>query len=270
MDYFTQQNFTPRKILNFSNYFNRDKNVCALKSQIANGQISSLVISGNSGSGVTHLLNAICNELVNQNKKVMYITSQWMMYLTKKLKTESDKEKIINHFKSFDAIAIDNIQFLYRKTKRHTKFIFDAIRHFVSSSKLVLLGCSDPNKDVSKSNKMMDDILLKRIDLCELSSHDVFQVMKSLCVREDNIPDQLIYDISGYNGTIQQQINCLISIRFKSKVQNIKLNALSLGEIDVLFEISKYFPKQQFRRCFIQTELGFGVKLENKKVIILI
>ena len=270
MDYFTQQNFTPRKILNFSNYFNRDKNVCALKSQIANGQISSLVISGNSGSGVTHLLNAICNELVNQNKKVMYITSQWMMYLTKKLKTESDKEKIINHFKSFDAIAIDNIQFLYRKTKRHTKFIFDAIRHFVSSSKLVLLGCSDPNKDVSKSNKMMDDILLKRIDLCELSSHDVFQVMKSLCVREDNIPDQLIYDISGYNGTIQQQINCLISIRFKSKVQNIKLNALSLGEIDALFEISKYFPKQQFRRCFIQTEFGFGVKLENKKVIILI
>ena len=270
MDFFYEQNFTPRKIYNFGNYFNCDANISALKSQITGGQISSMVISGISGSGVTHLLNAICNELADQNKKVMYITSRWMMYLTKKLKTESDKLKIINHFKSFDAIAIDNIQFLYRKAKRHTNFIFDAIRHFVSSSKLVLLGCSDPNKDVSKSNKMMDDILLKRIDLCELSSHDVFQVMKSLCVREDNIPDQLIYDISGYNGTIQQQINCLISIRFKSKVQNIKLNALSLGEIDALFEISKYFPKQQFRRCFIQTELGFGVKLENKKVIILI
>ncbi len=82
--------------------------------------------------------------------------------------------------------------------------------------------------------------------------------------------DRLIYAISNYNGTIQQYIHCLISIRFKSKVQNIKLNALSLGEIDALFEISKYFPKQQFRRCFIQTEFGFGVKLENKKVIILI
>lgn len=257
MSHFKQINTKPNSLLTFDNYFNNQKEVIALKKTIITNEAESLIFSGSNGSGVTHLLNAICNSQIKQNKKVFFITAQWLIYVKKNLKTQADKEAFINSILKHDVIAIDNIQFFYRKTKHQNQFIHNIISKTANSNKLVFLGCSEPQKDFSKSKKIKKTLALKRVELLQLSSFDVYSILKNLCSLEDNIPDNLLYAISGYNGSIQQYINCLISIRFNISSQNIPSQELSIEEFDDIFNLKKYFHKQQLRKCFIQTQLKF-------------
>ena len=59
----------PRKVLNFGNYYNNQPEIIDLKLRIEKNEISSIIISGESGSGITHILNAICNIQLQQNKR---------------------------------------------------------------------------------------------------------------------------------------------------------------------------------------------------------
>lgn len=267
MNYLNQINIEPRKIFNFDNYYNDQSEIRDLEMLTEKGVTSSLIISGSNGSGVTHLLNALCNRLNAQNKTVMYITAQWLLNIGKTIKTENELELFCEYLDKFDVIAIDNIQFIYRKALRQSKFILDIITFRNNSNKLIFLGCSDLNKDITKSKKLVNRINLKRIELRELSTYDVFRALKQLCSLEDNLPDMLLYAISGYNGMIQQHINCLISIRFNSEIKKHNLDQMTLDEFDKLFNLKKYFPSQQFRKCFNQTQLDFVNKFERVKII---
>jgi hypothetical protein len=64
---------------------------------------------------------------------------------------------------------------------------------------------------------------------------------------------------------IQQHINCLISIRFNPKLKDIKTNDWSVEEFEKEFELKNYFPKQQLRKSFIQTQLMFIHEKEKIK-----
>ena len=259
----------PRKVLNFGNYYNNQPEIIDLKLRIEKNEISSIIISGESGSGITHILNAICNIQLQQNKRVIYITTQWLLYINKLLITESEKEQFNSFILAHDSIAIDNIQFLYRKTKQQSNFILSLIKLTQDNKKTILLGCSNVSKDITKSKKIMQGILLNRIELNQLSGYDIFKALKQLCSIEDQLPEMLLYAISGYNGTIQQHINCLISIRFNAKFKEVKLNNLSVEDFDKEFELKKYFPKQQLRKSFIQTQLMFNNKVEKIKSIVI-
>jgi chromosomal replication initiator protein len=264
MPYFKNINTKPNQLYNFDTYFNDQEEINNLKYKLQSNTLSSLVISSNSGRGVTHLLNAISNSLLDQNKHILYISAQWLLHVTKTLKTEEKKNDFIKKLKTYDVLAIDNIQFLYRKAKNQSAFIQKIIECFTSSHKLVLLGCSDASKDITRSKKIFKHLSPERIELRQLSSLDVFKVLKQLCSAEDNIPDNLIYAISGYNGSIQQHINCLISIRFNMKSVGVNPERLSLEEFNSLFDLKKYFPKQQFRKCFAQAQLRFTRSIELK------
>jgi chromosomal replication initiation ATPase DnaA len=255
----------PRKVLNFGNYNNNQPEIIDLKSKVDNNEISSLIISGESGSGITHILNAICNTQLQQNKRVMYITAQWLLYIYKLLISESEKEQFYNFILEHDSVAIDNIQFLHRKTKNQSNFILSLIKLIQENHKTILLGCSNASKDITKSEKKMQGIRIKRIELNQLSSYDIFKVLKQLCSPEDQIPELLLYAISGYNGMIQQHINCLISVRFNPKLKEIQTNDLSIEDFEKEFELKKYFPKQQLRKSFIQTQLMFILEKEKIK-----
>lgn len=260
MSYLSQIYTEPRKGLNFDNYFNSQIEIKDLPFHNIQTVNTSLIISGKSGSGVTHVLNALCNKYSNQNRKVLYITSQWLMQINKLLKTETNREQFLIELSSYDVVAIDNIQFLYRKSQTNLNFVVQLIIHCKTIGKTVLIGCSDPKKDITKSKAFIKSYSLKRIELRELSSYDVFTALKHLCFPEDQLPDSLLYAISGYNGMIQQHINCLISVRFNPLLKTLNIEAMSVEELDKLFNLKTYFPKQQFRKCFIQYTLDFEKK----------
>ena len=266
MSYFNQININPLLLYNFNNYYNRQPEISFLKLQSKNWSLESSIILGKSGSGVTHVLNAICNDLVKMNKKVMCITSQCFNYQFKKLKTEEGKESFKKQILTFDVIAVDNIQFFYRKALKLTQHFFDLLMRIAKSDKIILLGCSEPQKDISKSKRFEKEFKLKTYKLKELCSHDVYLVLKQLSSPEDQIPDKLFYAISSYNGMVQQHINCLISVRFNSQFKAVS-NDLSIEQFDELFSLKKYFPTQQFRKSYIQTQLDFKSDCAVKSLI---
>lgn len=260
MSYLNQIYTEPRKGLNFANYFNSQVEIKDLSFNNIQTDNSSLIISGKSGSGVTHVLNALCNNYSNQNKKVFYITSQWLVHINKLFKTETNSALFLCELNFYDVIAIDNIQFLYRKSQTNLNFIIHLIKHFKTIGKTMLIGCSEPKKDITKSKAFIKIVSLKRIELNELCSYDVFNALKHLCFPEDQLPDSLLYAISGYNGMMQQHINCLISVRFNPLLKTLNIATMSVEELDKLFNLKSYFPKQQFRKCFIQYKLDFEKK----------
>ncbi len=266
LEFLNQIQTKPLKALNFENYINSQLEIIDLKSELKNTNNSSLVISGKSGSGITHILHAICNTHLQQKKTVMYITSQWLLYINKLLITDSEKNQFNNFILAHDIVAIDNIQFLHRKTKQQSHFILSLIKLIQDQKKTIILGCSNISRDITKSKKIVQGIVLKRIELNQLSGYDVFKVLKQLCSPEDKLPEMLLYAISGYNGSIQQHINCLISVRFNTKLKEINAANLTIEDFDKVFELKKYFPKQQLRKGFIQTQLKFIHEKEKSTI----
>lgn len=236
----------------FNNYLNNQEEVDYLNNRFSESsyRFSQTVVSGKQGSGVTHLLHALCNKLISKGKNVLYTTGQSIIHILKRIGSEGELKKFQNYLLSFELVAIDNIQFFYKKAVRFTHFISDLIQKFKPLQKSLFLGCSNPAKDFTKSKKYLNVLSLQRIELKTLGSSTIFRILKNLCEYEELIPERLLYVISGFNGSIQQYINCLVSIRFKSKIEGIDLTALSPGEIEKKFRIENYFPKQQFRKCF--------------------
>jgi chromosomal replication initiation ATPase DnaA len=246
----------PKAHYTFANYVNSQQELSTLKQIIHQQENKPIVISGKSGNGVTHLLNAICNEF--KDKKTAYITAEWLLQLNKINKHPQQLKALLNQFIKQDVIAIDNIQLLNKKSKTSSLLFTEILKAANLEGKLLILGCSDNTKDLSKSKTYLSEFQFNRIDLKELSSMDMFTILKGLCTKEDEIPDNLIYLITNFNGTIQEHINCLISVRFKSKSLGIDLHKLKELEYETYFNLSSFFPKQQFRKHFIQCQLEFN------------
>jgi chromosomal replication initiation ATPase DnaA len=242
----------------FDNYFSAQEEILQLKTELSMllRRHRPLLISGSKGSGVTHLLNAICAQWIKDRKKVLYITGQSLVYVLKRIKAEGERARFKKFLLSFDLIAIDNLQFLYKKSAAFCSFIAELVQEGRQNQKQLIFGCSDPRKGLTRTKKYSMLFSLKRINLRTAASQYVFKILRDLCRYEVHIPDQLLYLISGYNGSMQQYVNCLISIRFKSKAEGIDLKALSSDQMEATFNIKNYFPRQQFRKGFIN-ELPF-------------
>jgi len=256
MNYLAQLHTNPNKQLTFENYFNSQFDAVNLQAIIDN-ENRFTIFSGKSGSGVTHLLHALCNDFLSQEKKSIYISSQSLLYIVYLLKTDEDKSVFFNHLAKQDVIAIDNLQFIFNKSSKQLTFFLQIIQFAHSHHVKIILGCSDLKKDITKSKKTMKGLPFNRLVLKDLSSYDVFKTLKNLCSIEDQISDGLLYAISGYNGTIQQHVHCLISIRFNPLFKTLASKNLSIADFDELFKIKSYFPTQQFRKCFYQMKLPF-------------
>jgi Bacterial dnaA protein len=258
-------NTKPNKLYCFENYFNSQRDVAELRMGMSH-EFYSCIISGKQGSGVTHILNAICNKGLSKNRKVIYITGQWLIHFLKSAKSKSELKKITDYLLLFDLIAIDNIQFLHRKSQVNSQKIMDLLIQMRYSGKTIILGCSEQGKDFSRTKKFEKVFSWRRYELKELSGYDIFCGLKSLCAPEDNIPDKLLYAISAYNGTMQEHINCLISLRFNLKLRKFKDERFTFEQFNEEFELKKYFPQQQFRRTYIQSQMMFKEKAVSAKI----
>jgi chromosomal replication initiator protein len=111
-----------------------------------------LFIYGGVGLGKTHLLQAIGNEVINQNNqnkiKVKYITSErFSSELIHSLK-EGKIDKFKEEYRKIDILIIDDVQFLTGKEKTQEEFfhIFNAL---YQKNKQVILSSDRPPKAIA-------------------------------------------------------------------------------------------------------------------------
>jgi chromosomal replication initiation ATPase DnaA len=151
MHYIDRLNILPNTQQRFGNYFNSQSEILHLVN--GNSKSDFLVISGKSGSGITHVLNAICNTYIGHNKKVLCINTQWLFHIEKLLKFDHDSDMFLESLMKFDVIAIDNLQLLYHKSTGKKQFMIDIINFAHINGKSIILGCSNPDRDFTKSKK---------------------------------------------------------------------------------------------------------------------
>ncbi len=125
-----------------------------------------LYLYGGSGLGKTHLLQAVGNAIVEQNPqaKVLYVTSERFVQEYSR-SVEADRntgksgnmEKFKKHYRSLDALLIDDIQFLSR-AKGTQEELFNTFNSLFDDGKQIILTCDRYPREIDN----IDDRLQSR------------------------------------------------------------------------------------------------------------
>ena len=108
---------------------------------IPNNLFKPLIISGDSGLGKTHLLQAVVWRIKElfPDKKVLYLTAeQFFLFYADAIRGEKIKQ-FRNIFDSLDVLVIDDFDFICGKQKTQDEF-FNILRSLHSSGKIVALS----------------------------------------------------------------------------------------------------------------------------------
>ena len=117
-------------------------------------EYNPLFIYGDSGLGKTHLLYAIGNKVIKNNKKPLYVTSEeFMNDFIQNLKNKtpnSFREK----YRNCDYLLIDDIQFLSGKEQTQEEF-FHTFNELHMNGKQIVLTSDQPPKKIAGFEKRL-------------------------------------------------------------------------------------------------------------------
>ncbi|MGL5439525.1 MAG: chromosomal replication initiator protein DnaA [Filifactoraceae bacterium] len=138
----------------FSNFVigNSNKFAHAASVAVADAPAQSynpLFLYGGVGLGKTHLMHAIGNHVVSQNKnaKILYLTSEeFTNDLINSIKDDKN-EDFRNKYRKVDVLLIDDIQFIAGKERTQEEF-FHTFNALHSSNKQIIISSDKPPKEI--------------------------------------------------------------------------------------------------------------------------
>ena len=153
------------KKMTFSNYVEGKSNQLALAASrhVADNidnDYNPLYIYGGVGLGKTHLMHAIGNQLKQQgdNFSVVYLHSEAFVNDMIRALRNNSIDKFKEHYRSVDALLIDDIQFFVNKERSQEEF-FHTFNTLLELDKQIILTSDTLPRDV----KGLDDRLRSRI-----------------------------------------------------------------------------------------------------------
>jgi len=108
-----------------------------------------LFLYGGVGLGKTHLMHAIGNEIIHNNKnlKVLYVTSETFFNAFINALKDNSTETFREKYRNIDVLLIDDIQFIAGK-ERLQEEIFHTFNTLYESSKQIILSSDRPPRDI--------------------------------------------------------------------------------------------------------------------------
>lgn len=131
-----------------------------------------LFIYGGVGLGKTHLMHAIGNEILrnNKNANILYVTSeQFTNQLINAIK-DYKNEQFRSKYRNIDVLLIDDIQFIAGKERVQEEF-FHTFNTLHESGKQVIISSDRPPKDIN----LLEDRLKSRFEwglIADISNAD--------------------------------------------------------------------------------------------------
>lgn len=117
--------------------------------QLPGGAYNPLLLYGGTGLGKTHLLHAAGNLLREQNpdSKVLYLHSERFVSEMIQSLRQGSIDSFKNHYRSADALLIDDIQFFAGKDRTQEEF-FHTFNALLESKQQIILSCDRYPKEV--------------------------------------------------------------------------------------------------------------------------
>ncbi len=220
-----------------------------------------LFIYGGVGLGKTHLMQAIANEILlnNRNANILYVTSEKFTNQLINAIKDNKNEIFRNKYRNIDVLLIDDIQFIAGKERIQEEF-FHTFNTLHENGKQIIISSDRPPKDI----KLLEDRLKSRFEwglIADISNPDYETRLAILRKKAqlDNIiiDDEILSDIATkidsnireLEGILNKLIanasltNCPITIEMAEKAINDvvtkKDKVLSLELIQET--IAKYF-----------------------------
>lgn len=131
-----------------------------------------LFLYGGVGLGKTHLMHAIGNEILrnNKNSKILYVTSEVFTNELINAIKDNTNEQFRNKYRNIDVLLIDDIQFIAGKERIQEEF-FHTFNTLYESGKQVIISSDKPPKDIP----LLEDRLKSRFEwgiIADISNPD--------------------------------------------------------------------------------------------------
>lgn len=188
-----------------------------------------LYVYGPSGSGKSHLINAIGMRYKENNpqKQVLYVTArQFQMEFTDSVRQNTAKD-FINCYQLIDMLIVDDIQEWMNAPKTLETF-FHVFNNLLRNGKQIILGCDRPPVDLQG----MEERLLKRFAcglIVELEKPDMQlcrDILNAKCHQSGMIiPSEVIDFITNtINGSVYDLEGVMNSLKVYSTVKNSNID----------------------------------------------
>lgn len=131
-----------------------------------------LFIYGGVGLGKTHLMHAIGNEILrnNKNANILYVTSEKFTNQLVNAIKDNKTEQFRNKYRNIDVLLIDDIQFIAGKERSQEEF-FHTFNTLHENGKQIIISSDRPPKDIN----LLEDRLKSRFEwglIADISSAD--------------------------------------------------------------------------------------------------
>ena len=131
-----------------------------------------LFIYGGVGLGKTHLMHAIGNEILrnNKNSKILYVTSEKFTNQLINAIKDNKNEQFRNKYRNIDVLLIDDIQFIAGKERIQEEF-FHTFNTLHENGKQIIISSDRPPKDIN----LLEDRLKSRFEwglIADISNAD--------------------------------------------------------------------------------------------------
>lgn len=220
------------KLMSFDNFIVGDYNRFAFSSafEVSNNKGSCynpFYIYSKSGHGKTHLLNAIGNYIINDNKylKIKYIYSKKFISDFNNSLISKNINEFRNNYLNIDVLLFDDIDYLTNKrTQEEFLSIFNKL--YDEKKQIVITGENPPNKLSNINDQLISRLgwgLLSEIkEIDQKNKHNI--IKNKLKEKNINIPKDIIFYLVKSTNNIKILLKNLIKIETYISLNNGDIN----------------------------------------------